>query len=333
MRVPRIVDRTLAPVASIIAATFTFVALATGSAAAASANVPATAAACTTPAPSAPPTLAVSKIADLSPAGETLTVVGSGFFECHGVYIAFCVMPPPGEVPSPCGGGIDLQGDSGASQWISSYPPAYGVGLAVPYGAGGTFTVSLHVSPMITPDIDCRQVQCAVVTRNDHTRTDDRTQDVLVPVTFAAPPAETVPPTLAPATTTAAPVATVPATTVRPPAAVTTAPPATVAATPTSTTAPPTSPPATTSPTSTTAAASSAATTTTRPPAASTTSTSTADSTTSSTSSTNTVPVTAARLARDGGDSGTATWIIGGVGALLAGGTGTAAWLRLRRPR
>lgn len=130
-------------------------------------------------------TLAVSQAADLDPDGATLTVTGSGYDETKGVYVAFCVVPAPDQTPSPCGGGVTMTGGTGASQWFSSHPPSYGAGLAVPYGPGGTFTTTLTVAAAIGGGIDCRAVACAVVTRNDHTRGSDRSQDLLVPVTFA----------------------------------------------------------------------------------------------------------------------------------------------------
>jgi len=84
----------------------------------------------------------------------------------------------------------------------------------VPYGPGGSFSVNVSVAPLISGGFDCRQVQCAITTRNDHVRTADRTQDILVPVTFSAgeapPPAPTEPPPSVPETTA-------PPTTIAPP--------------------------------------------------------------------------------------------------------------------
>jgi hypothetical protein len=107
-----------------------------------------------------------------------------------------------GAAPSPCGGGADTTGSTGASHWISSDPPSYGEGLAVPYGAGGTFRVSLTVTTRIG-DVDCTVRRCVVASRADHTRTADRSQDVRVPITFAAA-APTRTGAAAPATTGAA---------------------------------------------------------------------------------------------------------------------------------
>jgi LPXTG-motif cell wall-anchored protein len=81
-----------------------------------------------------------------------------------------------------------MEGSSGASVWVSSNPPPYGEGLAVPYTGGGTdggFSVELRVRAS-DENTDCTDpsTECAVVTRNDHTRSSDRGQDVFVPVSF-----------------------------------------------------------------------------------------------------------------------------------------------------
>lgn len=191
-------------------------------------------------------TLTVSQVRGLSPAGQTIRVTGRGYDTNKGVYVALCVIPPRNVVPSPCGGGVDLEGQAGASQWFSSNPPSYGVGLAKPYGPGGSFDTTFRVSPVISPTVDCRQVRCAVVTRNDHSRSSDRSQDILVPVTFAAGAA--APPAAgggggAPAPAPSAPQSTAPQSTAPP----TTAPTTTAPPTTTTTTTPP-APEATLSP-------------------------------------------------------------------------------------
>lgn len=141
----------------------------------------------TSPAATAPakidPRLTVSKTSGLDPAGATVTVTGSGFDTSKGIYIAFCVRPADGAVPSPCGGGADTSGSTGASQWVSSNPPPYGKNLAIPYGPGGTFTLTVAISKMIG-SVDCSVTRCVVAARADHTRTSDRSQDVLIPITF-----------------------------------------------------------------------------------------------------------------------------------------------------
>lgn len=132
--------------------------------------------------------IAVSASTGLDPAGQTVTVTGDGFDEQRGIYVAVCVVNPSGVAPGPCGGGQDREGSGGASAWISSNPPAYGEGLARPYGPGGSFEVSVRVAPEIAPGYDCRHLTCAVTTRNDHTRSGDRGQDLAVPVSFRADP-------------------------------------------------------------------------------------------------------------------------------------------------
>ncbi|GAA2639779.1 hypothetical protein [Paractinoplanes durhamensis] len=129
--------------------------------------------------------LSVSKTKGLARAGQTVTVTGSGYDVTKGIYVAFCLDNGAGVLPSPCGGGADMTGSSGGSAWISSHPPSYGEGLATPYGKNGSFRVSIHVSQMIGT-IDCAVRGCAIVTRNDHTRSNDRSQDVRVPIRFAA---------------------------------------------------------------------------------------------------------------------------------------------------
>jgi hypothetical protein len=127
-------------------------------------------------------TLSASKVIGIK-SGEKITVTGSHFDETVGIYLAICKVVKKSEVPSPCGGGIDKTGASGASIWISSNPPPYGVGLAKEFQPGGRFSYSIRVSPMIGK-LDCRKIKCAIYVRADHTRTDDRSFDLSLPITF-----------------------------------------------------------------------------------------------------------------------------------------------------
>jgi hypothetical protein len=139
-------------------------------------------------------TLTVSKSQELDGDGDIVIVEGSGFDVTKGIYVGLCVKPDAGAAPSPCGGGADRAGTGGASVWISSNPPGYGTNLAIPYGPGGTFRVEFGVGPAINDVIDCRAVECAIVTKNDHTIYDDRSQDLVIPVTFTGQaPVTTVP--------------------------------------------------------------------------------------------------------------------------------------------
>jgi hypothetical protein len=125
-------------------------------------------------------TLGVAAAADLDPERQTVTVTGKGFDETRGIYVSVCAVTP-GAAPGPC-----RTGSPEANRWVSSNPPAYGVGIATPFGAGGTFEVELAVAAEIDATTDCRAVACAIVTRADDTAADDRTLDLAVPVTFSA---------------------------------------------------------------------------------------------------------------------------------------------------
>jgi len=129
-------------------------------------------------------TLTVSQSTGLSESGQTISVSGSGYDVNKGIYVALCVATPKGVLPSPCGGGVDMEGDGGASVWISDNPPSYAAGLPRPYGPGGSFRVNFKVGPVIDKFNDCRAVRCAIVTKSDHTINSDRSQDLQIPVTF-----------------------------------------------------------------------------------------------------------------------------------------------------
>ena len=112
-----------------------------------------------------------------------VTVTGKGFDETVGIYLAFCVLPKKGEVPTPCGGGVNKGGIGESSYWISSNPPPYGVGLAIPFTAGGRFTEKVKISTKLGK-YDCRKVKCAITVRSDHLHEGDRTHDIFIPITF-----------------------------------------------------------------------------------------------------------------------------------------------------
>ena len=115
--------------------------------------------------------------------GEKIIVSGQHFDETVGIYVAMCKIVAAHILPTPCGGGADKSGITGSSIWISSNPPAYGVGLAKPYLPGGRFTLPIKISPLIGK-LDCRKIKCAIYVRADHLRTDDRSYDMYIPITF-----------------------------------------------------------------------------------------------------------------------------------------------------
>lgn len=128
--------------------------------------------------------LRVSQSKNLSPRGSWVTVTGSGYDERVGIYVSMCVRPVKGQLPTPCGGGINRSGSSAASVWVSSNAPSYGAGLAKPFGIGGKFRVRLFLGPHIGK-LDCRKISCAITTRADHLQTSNRSADVFIPITFS----------------------------------------------------------------------------------------------------------------------------------------------------
>jgi LPXTG-motif cell wall-anchored protein len=133
----------------------------------------------------------VDRAAGLVAAGDSVAVSGAGFDLSKGIYVGVCVNNGPGAVPTPCLGGADTSGGSGSSRWISSNPPSYGQGLAQPFtesGGKGSFNLMLAVaaSDALT---DCQDPAkapngCVIATRADHTRSADRSADVLIPISF-----------------------------------------------------------------------------------------------------------------------------------------------------
>jgi len=128
--------------------------------------------------------ISVSKVLNLNPNGVDLTVIGKGFDLSAGIYVGVCAKVKAGMKPTPCGGGADMTGATGGSIWISSNPPAYGVGVARPFSKTGEFKVRIRATAMIGT-LDCRKRSCAVYVRADHLRSDDRSADLVVPITFA----------------------------------------------------------------------------------------------------------------------------------------------------
>jgi len=116
--------------------------------------------------------------------GEAVTVTGKGFDTTVGIYVELCQIVPAGTLPQVCGGGVNMSGNGAASFWISSNPPSYGKHLAIPFKADGSFSVALKVQPKIGK-VDCRKIACAIYVRADHTRTQDRTHDIKIPISFS----------------------------------------------------------------------------------------------------------------------------------------------------
>ncbi|MFM7258204.1 MAG: cell wall protein, partial [Acidimicrobiaceae bacterium] len=137
----------------------------------------------TTVAPASRPKLSVSQTNNLNPNGTSVTVRGTGFDVRKGVYVTVCTQAAPGPQAT-CIGGVNIDGSSASSVWVSSNPPGYAVGLTTPFLPDGSFTVELVVVAK-SGSLDCTVIKCGVITRSDHLRYTDRTQDVFVPITFS----------------------------------------------------------------------------------------------------------------------------------------------------
>ena len=132
------------------------------------------------------PKLTVSQTTNLNPNGTSVTVRGSGYDITKGVYVIVCTQAAPGP-QSTCVGGINIDGSSPSSVWVSSNPPSYAIGLTTEFQPDGSFSIVLLVVAK-SGALDCTVVKCGVVTRSDHLRYTDRTQDVFVPITFNTNP-------------------------------------------------------------------------------------------------------------------------------------------------
>ena len=132
------------------------------------------------------PKLSVSQTTNLNPNGTSVTVRGSGYDIAKGVYVIVCTQAAPG-TQSTCVGGVNIDGSSPSSVWVSSNPPSYAIGLTTEFQPDGSFNIVLQVVAK-SGELDCTLVKCGVVTRSDHLRYSDRTQDVFVPITFNTNP-------------------------------------------------------------------------------------------------------------------------------------------------
>ena len=119
-------------------------------------------------------------------AGQVVNVTGSGFNTGQGIYVGLCVVngAPGANKPTPCLGGQDETGATGASHWVNN---TFGGMFAnsSKFGSGGTFNVNIFVKATLDDGTVCGQdVDCAIVTRADHFDSNDRNYDVHVPITF-----------------------------------------------------------------------------------------------------------------------------------------------------
>lgn len=128
--------------------------------------------------------------------GQQFIVRGSGFDPQQGIYVAICVIPEPGGKPGPCiGGAGDQEEQTEVEAGTIQYAPSNWINddwAWKLFGArsfddvdAGTFTAYLVVGDPVGDGFDCRDDACAIFTRNDHTASGDRVQDLFIPVGFA----------------------------------------------------------------------------------------------------------------------------------------------------
>lgn len=132
--------------------------------------------------------------------GDRIIVTGSGYTPNRGLYVAICAVPAQLDGrPGPCLGGVPDQTREdlveGSVQWAPSNwindEFAWRIFGARGFDnrAAGEFTAYLLVGPSADDAVDCAAVKCGIYTRNDHTATGDRVQDLYLPVAWDTAPA------------------------------------------------------------------------------------------------------------------------------------------------
>lgn len=128
--------------------------------------------------------------------GDRFVVSGTGYDPSRGIYVAICAIPEdPSVKPGPCLGGVPSQEATETEEGAIQFAPSNWINddwAWKLFGARsyddretGTFTAYLEVPATSDENVDCREVRCAVYTRNDHTAAGDRVQDLYIPLGFA----------------------------------------------------------------------------------------------------------------------------------------------------
>ncbi|MGD9797907.1 MAG: neocarzinostatin apoprotein domain-containing protein [Acidimicrobiia bacterium] len=135
------------------------------------------------------PAIAVSKTTGLDPAGDRVTVSGTGYAPGQGLYIQFC--PQPGGALGTAGGrATGCNPDQGNDHTIWKTPVA----------GDGTWSVELAIQSS-WGSTNCTTTTCGVFTRRDHMGgATDFSQDAFLAVQFAAAAEPAPTPTPAPTT-------------------------------------------------------------------------------------------------------------------------------------
>lgn len=134
-------------------------------------------------------------LAQLEP-GDELVVHGSGYDAGIGIYVSICLIPSiAGEKPSPCLGGLPegaMEGEAAGSDeatssaWVTDdWAWRAFATKGFDDADAGEFEVRLLVPESAQDGLDCTKSVCAITTRADHTASNDRVQDMQLPVAFA----------------------------------------------------------------------------------------------------------------------------------------------------
>jgi hypothetical protein len=127
--------------------------------------------------------------------GDRFVVSGTGYDPARGIYVAICAIPDdPTVKPGPCLGGVPSQEATEVTEGTIQFAPSNWINddwAWKLFGARsyddrdtGTFTAYLEVPETADDKVDCREVPCGLYTRNDHTASGDRVQDLYVPLGF-----------------------------------------------------------------------------------------------------------------------------------------------------
>jgi hypothetical protein len=128
--------------------------------------------------------------------GDRFVVSGTGYDPARGIYVAICAIPDElSAKPGPCLGGVPAQEAVEVEEGTIQFAPSNWINDDWAwrlFGARsfddrdtGTFTAYIEVPETADDKVDCREVACALYTRNDHTAAADRVQDVFIPLGFA----------------------------------------------------------------------------------------------------------------------------------------------------
>lgn len=128
--------------------------------------------------------------------GDRLVVTGAGYDGDRGLYVAVCRIPDELDgKPGPCLGGVGSQEVEEFEEGVVQWAPSNWINEAFAWRlfgarsfddtATGAFTAYIEVPPAADENVDCTVEACGLYTRNDHTASGDRVQDLYVPLAWA----------------------------------------------------------------------------------------------------------------------------------------------------